>query len=523
MSEVSSRKIFATAGILTLLLVGGFYIWAFVCGDEISCPAFITVNAAGPGALATYIGADAPATINAGWNYTMGYRFTPDSDGFIDGLGGYFEGTKKVTLWDNGGIVLATANVTPAPANNWTILDIIPVPVSAGQTYWVGVYVASSGGARFVKASPASSAGITMTGGYYRSGDVVLPTSSPTFSPTNWYGTADVSFTVNAAPEWGVDRDTDTDPNELQDWAWGDRVVGWISFNCADEDMVCPASNFAVVMEPLTSPPSALNLTTNFTSAPGPSCGSARRLDWDFFDSEDDITQTAYQVQVALDAGFTSPVQFDSGKVTNPATERSPEISSTPVHEFDDGEADGDGQLAFDTDYYWRVQVWDSDDNTSDWVAHGSPTSFRTSLHAYPQFPSPAVPRPPGRFDWAPASPSEEETVIFTDLTTFFTAPGNQAWNWDIPTVPPPGAQFVDGTIESDQNPHVQFPQGPNVVTLTAIDLELAADSNSGNGECDATDTIDAAFPLPEFREIPPVSFWGHMLAFLSSIRNIFT
>ncbi|MFH0925447.1 MAG: DUF4082 domain-containing protein [bacterium] len=83
--------------------------------------------------------------INKNYNYTMGYHFTPNHDGQITKLGGFFNGTKAVFLWDkNTGHLLAQASVTSA--NNWSYTDITPVSVQAGRPYTVAVYLAGSGG-----------------------------------------------------------------------------------------------------------------------------------------------------------------------------------------------------------------------------------------------------------------------------------------------------------------------------------------------------------------------------------------
>ncbi|NEV63155.1 DUF4082 domain-containing protein [Thiorhodococcus minor] len=79
-----------------------------------------------------------------GFNYAMGYRFTPQEAGEITALGGFFNGTKTVRLFDDTtGQVLAETSVTAA--NDWAYQEIDAVPVVAGQSYRVAVYLAGSG------------------------------------------------------------------------------------------------------------------------------------------------------------------------------------------------------------------------------------------------------------------------------------------------------------------------------------------------------------------------------------------
>ena len=81
---------------------------------------------------------------NNNWDYTMGYKFTPNQNGKITQLCGYFSGTKPVTLYDSSYSVLASTQV--ASSNAWSCNSISPVKVNAGSTYYVVAYLAGSGG-----------------------------------------------------------------------------------------------------------------------------------------------------------------------------------------------------------------------------------------------------------------------------------------------------------------------------------------------------------------------------------------
>ncbi len=79
------------------------------------------------------------------WHYAMGYHFTPQVNGRIIQLGGQFDGTKTVKLFNKAtGALLATTSAT-STGNGWGYGSISPVNVQAGTQYTVAVYLAGSG------------------------------------------------------------------------------------------------------------------------------------------------------------------------------------------------------------------------------------------------------------------------------------------------------------------------------------------------------------------------------------------
>lgn len=133
---------------------------------------------------------------NVNWNYAMGYHFTPLLDGQINALGGYFNGTKTVRLFErNTGTLLAETQATAA--NTWGYGSIDPVLVSAGTSYSVVVYLAGSGGSyRYGAGSmPQYVADIQIEGTTW-----THTGSNPDARPTNNYtygymfGQADIAF-----------------------------------------------------------------------------------------------------------------------------------------------------------------------------------------------------------------------------------------------------------------------------------------------------------------------------------------
>ncbi len=139
--------------------------------------------------------ADAVVT-GIAWNYAMGYHFSPQADGKVTALGGLFEGTKVVRLFDrNSGAQLAETTVTSS--NDWAYTGLDqPVPVTAGGQYTVAVYLAGSGGAyqRLTQALPQVYGDIRIEGSTYAyTGS--NPNERPAGSVTGiMYGVADIEF-----------------------------------------------------------------------------------------------------------------------------------------------------------------------------------------------------------------------------------------------------------------------------------------------------------------------------------------
>ena len=133
---------------------------------------------------------------NISWNYARGYHFTPLVSGQVTALGGYFNGTKTVKLFNKStGMLLASATVSAA--NTWSYTAISPVNVTAGTTYTVAVYLAGSGASYRSSLSPAlpqTFGNIRIEGSTYASTGTD-PTARPTNTvTTTMYGQADIQF-----------------------------------------------------------------------------------------------------------------------------------------------------------------------------------------------------------------------------------------------------------------------------------------------------------------------------------------
>jgi len=87
---------------------------------------------------------DGKLQINLPWNYTVGYNFTPQKDGKVLSLGGYFNGTRTVKIWNKAtGALLAQAVVSSA--NNWSYATC-PSGGGEGRTVYTVAYYSQGQG-----------------------------------------------------------------------------------------------------------------------------------------------------------------------------------------------------------------------------------------------------------------------------------------------------------------------------------------------------------------------------------------
>ena len=141
-----------------------------------------------------------PTHHSSSWSYMMGYIFTPNVNGTITHIGGYFDGTKTTRLWQySNGNFLASVSV-PDPNYSWTYADITDVSVTAGTKYVVATAMNNSGSAniRFVSDQlPNTYGNITINYSCYRSGNYNSDTY-PSWTRENrtdyTWGMSDITF-----------------------------------------------------------------------------------------------------------------------------------------------------------------------------------------------------------------------------------------------------------------------------------------------------------------------------------------
>ena len=299
-----------------------------------------------------------------------------------------------------------------------------------------------------------------------------------------WDGWILLGPIVKGGTDYGVWIDFDVSPAQFRNWAWGEEVVGWISFNDSNTGGPIDYQVITTLSLPNESP-SAINLSVtqgNYCFSPQPPI----YLSWEYSDPDDvppgTDPQSAYQVQVDDNSDFSSP-EIDSGKVSSSSN------SYAPIG------------LSYNTTSYWRVMVWDSNDTPSDdWIVYQDdvppPESFTTPLHAYP-WPD---------FTHSPQNPAAGEVVQFTDTSTCWDATQssyscknnvNNPYQWDFED---------DGTIDCDSNidpncrgdvTHIYDVAGNYTVKLSVTD-----DIGTCTGAGDTP--VGVTLPLPKWREIPP-------------------
>jgi len=133
-------------------------------------------------------------TINLNWDITAGYKFIPQVSGQVTKLGGNFNGTKKVSLYDTvDSRIIAEADVTSS--DNWVYTSITPVNLMAGRTYLVGADIAGSGGSRRTNISlPATYGNITIQQSCFSESPATFPLNTCRAGWDSMLGQVDIEF-----------------------------------------------------------------------------------------------------------------------------------------------------------------------------------------------------------------------------------------------------------------------------------------------------------------------------------------
>src|SRR5436305_7709518 len=130
-------------------------------------------------------------------DYAAGYAFTPNKALTVTSLGGFFNGTKTVSLYNRAtGAVLASASVTSS--NGWAYTSITPVTLAAGTAYSVAVYLPGTGAAyrSGLSSMPSVLADASVDGTCYRPANAGEPCAYSGVIVGGDYGMADLKYTV---------------------------------------------------------------------------------------------------------------------------------------------------------------------------------------------------------------------------------------------------------------------------------------------------------------------------------------
>jgi PKD repeat protein len=311
------------------------------------------------------------------------------------------------------------------------------------------------------------------------------------FVDTNQNGIKDAG-----EPDYGVSFNTST--NEFEGWAWGGNdatstaVVGWISFNCKDRN-VCATSSYKVYLTaPLNQPPSATNLQESFQYCCIQDGVGRMGMSWTYNDPEN-TNQSAYGIWVQQFIGGTWVDKVYCEEIPTASPPSGGIGTSAVLIKLNPTGALCDypsyvGDIEYGRQTRWRVKVKDGDGIWSDWTDWTTPTT--TADHAYPWI----------DFSWTPQNPTVGQVVQFYDQSKCYDTAGTttcsnstgDSFFWTFQNGNPPSS--------TQQNPTTTFTSvGSNSVTLRVTD--------SIGYWCEIQKTVTSTYPLPFWKEIPPIFF----------------
>ncbi|MDD5144637.1 MAG: PKD domain-containing protein [Candidatus Pacebacteria bacterium] len=306
---------------------------------------------------------------------------------------------------------------------------------------------------------------------------------------------------------YGVSLDENT--GDFSGWAWSDMVIGWISFNCANQG-VCGSSNYKVNTsfsfnyppEKPTIPPEYQPSGVSWSQG----CSYSMAIPsfhWNYSDSDNvppgTDPQSFYQIRIGTDSNFPVDGEGDpvpessefkcSGQICSAASQST---SFSPII------SEWLSWSDFNTTYYWKVRVKDSNDDWSEW---SNSVSFTAPRNTYPE----------PDFNFSPTDPAPGETVSFTDISICYDSGNNSyackniasnRYIWD----------FGDGTTcDSNTNP---LCRGNATHTYSiASDFSVSLSVSDTQGECQIVKVVSGSESLPEWQEVPPSSFLKKMLS----------
>ena len=209
--------------------------------------------------------------------------------------------------------------------------------------------------------------------------------------------------------------------------------------------------------------PVAANLSV---VADGYCSNPSQYFSWTYSDPDSD-NESRFQIQVDNNSNFSSPeVNRDYSGLSNSSPTTNNQTVSVAI-------TAASNRIIYNTTYYWRVKVYDSNGADSGWV---SGSNFITEKHQYPAI----------DFNWAPSNPSQGEDILFADQSTVYGGSSKSAWSWI----------FIDGNPanSNQQNPTTQF----NSTEDKQVTLQV---TDSDGYSCSISKTINVQSILPEWQE----------------------
>jgi len=275
---------------------------------------------------------------------------------------------------------------------------------------------------------------------------------------------------------------------EFSDYAWSDLVIGWLSFNCLNEDF-CGTSDYKV-MTSFSPGPSISNFDNSFTP-----CIQSRipTFSWE----TDAEIPYDYEIRLCSNSDCTDA----SDPLVSELKENTSSISWAPACNYTCNISPYNNINFGGGTYYGQVRARNLGGEWSGW----STDAFTTYNHAYPftDF----------LCDGADCTEMEiYEEVVITLSNNSTTYDSVLSCSWDLPEI----AELLEGYTTSDCELEVTFSAPPpgqrnQDITLTVTD--------SSSYSCSTTKTVEIRFPLPEYKEVPPI-IW--LKNFFARIANIF-
>ncbi|MBT9150627.1 MAG: hypothetical protein DDT40_00800 [candidate division WS2 bacterium] len=275
---------------------------------------------------------------------------------------------------------------------------------------------------------------------------------------------------------------------EFSGWAWSNMVIGWISFSCANRG-VCATSNYRV-RTTFVPPPSISNFGNAFTP-----CVQSRipTFSW----NTNAIIPYDYQIRLCGNSGCTGPGDpLVSREVLNTNS-----ISWAPACTLNCNIAPYNNISFGNITYHGQVRARNRP--AGEWGSWAS-SAFTTYKNAFPH----------ADFlcDGANCAGRKIDEKVVVSLTNNSTIhAGVPSCSWVLPTI----AHVVTGNPVSDCNLRVRFSAPPpgqrnQNITFTVTD--------SGPYSCSTTRTVEIRFPLPEYKEVPPIVWLKNFFARIASV-----
>ncbi|MBI2098576.1 MAG: LamG domain-containing protein [Candidatus Wildermuthbacteria bacterium] len=332
---------------------------------------------------------------------------------------------------------------------------------------------------------------------------------------------------------------------EVEGWAWGGDVVGWISFNSGTDGAI---PQYAVTLD-LNAPPSAINLGAQDLAGGGAYCSANTgrvELHWDFSDPNPDDVQDAFQVLVqevadsfAVCLAGGCPVATNScpgmdSDIPNPTGGTCDPGNTAEVYIPTSGNILNVSHPLFNRTllsqdaYYWAVRVKDDQGvwaKWSEWAPLDPPQAPAPAITNWPsagRFYTIMHRAPAPSFEIVPENPVLGEVVEFRDTSRCWCSqPGNiNQTNLPFNCADSPPADCAAGaytpeykwevggggwTCDSTSDPSCRGSQERIFDDLlTGQTMKLTVTEPTYGNFCSYQQSFNVHIPFPGWREVSP-------------------